>query len=104
MRIPRKSFPPGVVREVRQYAAAYDFAIVIRWDFAYRDPASGAWMQVGADAMIAKDVPDSDVERFVREPAVACLEREIHRKCGMAYALANRIPLELPRHGAGRYV
>jgi hypothetical protein len=92
---PRKPFPPGVVRECQQYTIdePYD---VWSWDFAWRDPASGRLTQYNALAYAMPEMSETEFAERVRAPAVACIEREIHRKCGMAYAIANQFPLSLP--------
>ena len=103
MRAPRKHFPPGAVREMQHYSIDDPYAW--RWDFAWQDPASGHVTQYGVDARAEPDMPEADFAERVRGPAIACLEREVHRKCGMDYAVANQYPLSLPRTGCvGRFV
>lgn len=91
----RKRFPPGAVRECMQFTL--DGPDVFRWDFAWRDPASGRVTHYYVEAQAEPDMPEADFAERVREPAVACIERQIHRKCGMDYAVANQYPLSLPR-------
>lgn len=102
MRAPRKHFPPGAVRECQQYTL--DGPDVWRWDFAWRDPASGRVSQYNTLAFVKAGMSDEDFAARVREPAIACIEREVHRKCGMAYALANQYQLSLPRNVPARYI
>jgi len=101
-RAPRKHFPPGAVREVKQFTVDCDEEY--RWDFAWRDPASGRVVQFNVRAYAPHSMSEADFAAMVREPALACIEREVHRKCGMDYAMANRYQLALPRHVPGRYV
>jgi len=46
----------------------------------------------------------ADVDQRIAEPAIKCLERMIHRKCGMDEAIKNQIPLTLPRGVPARFV
>jgi hypothetical protein len=102
MKIPRKPFPPGAVRECQQFSI--DPPDVYRWDFAWRDPASGKVWQYSTQAMVMPGMSEADFAEQVRAPAIACLERQVHRKCGMDYAMKNQYPLELPRNVPGRFV
>jgi hypothetical protein len=102
MRAPSKHFPPGVVRECRAFD--FEFGDYWRWDFAWRDPASGRIMQYNCVTYADDALPEADFAERVRAPALARIEREIHRKCGMAYALANQYPLSLPRGIPARFV
>lgn len=100
MRTQRKHFPVGVVRECKQWSLYAD-ADEWQWDFAWKDPASGRLTQYNARASVAQNpkLSEDDFATHVRAPAIACIEREIHRKCGMDYAIANQYPLQLPRVG-----
>jgi hypothetical protein len=98
MRTPRDHFPPGAVRE------CLDAGDVVRWDFAWRDPASGRVTQCNVLALSAPELSEDDFATRVREPAIACIEREAHRKCGMRYAMANQYHLSLPRGVPGKFV
>lgn len=101
MRIPRKPFPKGAVRE----CSAYDYCgEAFRWDFAWRDPASGRVTQFNVIALAAPELSEADFAERVRKPALACIEREIHRKCGMDYAIKNQYHLSLPRGATARMV
>lgn len=102
MRAPRQHFPPGAVRELRTFDL--EIGDVVRWDFAWRDPASGHVTQYSALAFAAPELSEDDFATHVREPAIACIEREVHRKCGMRYAMANQYHLSLPRGVPGRFV
>jgi hypothetical protein len=104
MRIPRKHLPPGAVREVKQWSLDTGTDEWF-WDFAWRDPASGRLVQYNARASVAYPGPsEADFVERVRAPAIACIERDIHRKCGVAYALANQHHLSLPRGVVARFV
>lgn len=100
----RKHFPKGVVRETRQWSPGFDDTVLIRYDFAFVDPASGARAQLCSECYIRKDMTEAEVNEMVLGPALAVLERMIHRKCGMDQALAHYIPLDLPRTVPARYV
>jgi hypothetical protein len=95
-----RSLLAGHVREVKQFNLGGPD--VFRWDFAYRDPASGRMVQYTTQVYVEANEPHFD-ER-VREPAIACLAMMIQRKCGIKEALANQRQLELPRNVPGRFV
>jgi hypothetical protein len=98
MKTPPKHFPRGACRECQQYTL--DGPDVWRWDFAWRDPASGRVTQYNVMAFADASMDEETFAKHVRHPALACIEREIHRKCGMRYALANQYQLSLPRCAA----
>lgn len=90
------------MREMVSYPVS-EYGFWVRYDFAYRDPASGWIMQVGADVVTTHDDPD-ERDRCQVEPARAVIERLLKRKCGVKLAIANQIHLKLPVYGVGRYV
>lgn len=104
LRRARKHFPAGVVRETQQWNPEPGM-IEWRYDFRFRDPATGADLLYYATTW-ADDVKMSVAERDERiaEPAIATLERMVHRKCGMDEAIKNQIPLALPRDVPARFV
>lgn len=104
MRIPRKHFPAGAVRETRQWTYQGDFLVQLRYDFRFRDPASGADLLYYVTAWADEKMSTIDVDQRIAEPAIACLERMVHRKCGMDEAIKNQIPLTLPHTVEGRFV
>lgn len=76
---------------------------LMRYDFAYRDPASGWPQQISVDVLIDADDLTQRDERIV-PPARASIERVLKRKCGIKLAISNQIHLKLPVHRAARYV
>lgn len=106
MRTPPKPFPEGTLRECEQWSPDLEEYMTVRWDFAFKDPASGRWQQYSTCAMYNPKIVKTHeaFNEMVRAPAVACLARMIHRKCGMDQAVAHQALLDLPRHVKGRYV
>lgn len=94
------------LREVAQWSPDNDPYFYIRWDFAWKDPASGWVYQYGVDAYV-DETTLADLERrnFLADTAKATIGATLRRKCGLDRAIANRIFLELPRTAKhARYV
>lgn len=106
MRIPHKHFPAGAVRETRQWTPDIGdrLHVQLRYDFRFRDPVSGADLLYYATAWADERMSTRDIDERVAEPAIACLERMVHRKCGMDEAIKNQIPLTLPSAVPARFV
>ena len=95
----------GHVRECSQYSVKNDVE-PYRWDFAYRDPASGFEQQYSCTAFACTAVQTPEqFHEMVREPALLRLAMMLQRKCGIKEAVAHKIQLPLPRAAlVARYV
>jgi hypothetical protein len=100
----KKGIQPSAlrVREVVQFSIADD-CVPVRYDFAYRDPASGRRVQWCVEVLENKDIPSERDQRII-PPVKACIAKHLRSKCGIDLAVANQLELELPRTTPGRFV
>lgn len=90
------------VREMLQYSICDDW-FPVRYDFAYRDPASGWMIQYIVEVIVTQNDLAYRDERAV-PPAKATIATYLKRKCGLKLAIENQIPLVLPTGVNARYV
>jgi hypothetical protein len=91
------------LREVRMFNISDEGFERVRYDFLYRDPASGWLQQIGVDAIV-REGDDPNDERII-EPVRARLAHMLRRKCGLDRAAENQIHLPLPLSAVrARYV
>jgi len=96
----------GRIRETKQWCPEFDAGVVVyRYDFAFKDPASGRYQQYATELWCADDELITEVrdERLVETYRVA-IARLIQQKCGIREAIANQHQLALPRGVEARYV
>jgi hypothetical protein len=93
----------GKVREVRQWHLEGQ-PVEYRYDFAWRDPASGLVSQYCSMTYVDDLMSEAERDERIVPACVAQITREIERACGMEYALKNQYQLSLPRGVPGRYV
>lgn len=89
----------GRLRQVRMWDAAGPEHV--RFDIAYRDPASGRYRQYGCDVMVAEE---HELPEHVLETVRAVIARELHRQCGIERAIENQHLLSLPQTVQASYV
>jgi hypothetical protein len=92
----------GKIRESMQWSL--DDHNTVRYDFAFRDPASGRVTQYGCDAHFRYEMSEDQHREMVFEPCLARIAMMIQMKCGIARAIENQIPLSLPRDVRARYI
>ena len=101
MRIPAPPASAITVRECQQ--RTIEGPEIWRWDFAWRDPASGRVTQYCVQSYLADGAPDAHL-REARKIAKIKIIREIQHKCGLREALQNQYSLSLPRGMRARYI
>jgi hypothetical protein len=90
-----------ILRETMQMYFDCDEIYVVRYDFAFIDPASRWFWQYGVDAQLL----DLDRRDELLVPvAKATIRRILNRKCGVKLAVENQVHLDLPRGVSARYV
>jgi hypothetical protein len=85
----------GKVRASAQWSPLDPDGQVVRFDFAFRDPASGRLRQYCVEMWLDPEMSLDD-PRIV-EPVVASIARALEAQCGVKVATENRIPLSFPK-------
>lgn len=98
----RKTFKDLVVREALQFSI--EDRQLVRYDFAYKDPASGRLVQWCVETITDACMSTQERDERIVPPCKANIARHLRLKCGIDLAIANQIPLDLPRTAEARYV
>lgn len=83
------------LRETVQYNPDAD-GVFVRYDFAYKDPASGWFIQICIDVLAPSD-DTAVLDEQIVPVARAAVVRRLKQKCGVKRAIENQLYLELPR-------
>lgn len=83
------------LRETVQYSLDTDGTLA-RYDFAYKDPASGWFTQICIDVLAPSD-DTAVLDEQIVPVARAAIVRRLKQKCGVKRAIENQLYLELPR-------
>jgi hypothetical protein len=94
----------GQLRESQQYQIYDPEGVHYRWDFAYKDPASGKLWQYGCDALVTEPMSDEEFKERIFKPARARIASMLRSKCGIPAALAHQVWLPTARCMKVRYV